>query len=317
MSLSDYGIVIPSKNRLPYLVKTLWRLDKLEVAPKVVIIVDASADAATLIDVFKSSYPDPKFKLVWLCVEKSGTSYQRNVGIHHMKLQFPEVPWIMLLDDDLIFSSNCFNCIDFCQLDKASLWFALPNESIGSPTHKAFESVPRKICKALGLYPRPGKIASSGFHAPISGIDENTGIEWAPTALMIFYVGAGSIFPDKLLSEEFQGYGYLEDLEMSIRIREQGVTLRLLEIEIQHPVTVRDSFAFGKTEVINRAKVLKKLNGGSVVSFSIMISFRILKSFWESIIGRGGFGRFLGSLHGIILLIVGPAGTWSIQEDKK
>ncbi len=314
----QYGVVIPSKNRFPYVIKTLSRLQNSKNPPTVVAIIDSSANAIELGDQVKSLIPEPKFKISWLFSPKSGTAVQRNTGIEYLKTNFPDLEWVMLLDDDLIFEDGFFNNIDFRSLDKSALWFALPTDSRAEMKNRKEEGAAKKICKALGLYPNPGRIAASGFHASLNfDADIDFDIEWAPSALMVFHIGQDSIFPSRPFSENFGGYGYLEDLEMSLRMRNSGIGLRLLDIRIEHPTILRDSFIFGKIEVVNRAKILKAMKNGSVVMFLTMISLRILKSLWEGLHGRIGITRFFGSLYGFFLVIVDLGIGLINGEDRK
>ena len=104
---------------------------------------------------------------------------------------------------------------------------------------------------------------------------------------------------------------------MSLRMRNSGIGLRLLDIRIEHPTILRDSFMFGKIEVVNRAKILKAMKNGSVVMFLTMISLRILKSLWEGLHGRIGITRFFGSLYGFFLVIVDLGIGLVNSEDRK
>lgn len=314
----QYGIVIPSKNRFPYVVKTLSRLQKSQNSPKAVIIIDSSDNAVELEKQINNLFPEPNFELNWLYSKKSGTALQRNIGIEFLKINFPEIEWVMSLDDDLIFEEDCFNNIDFRRLDKSSLWFALPTDSRHTSKSKNNDGVAKKICKALGLYPNPGRIASSGFHASLDFCaDNDVDIEWAPSALMVFYIGKDSIFPSRPFSENFGGYGYLEDLEMSLRMRDHGASLRILDIKIEHPTILRDSFMFGKIEVINRAKIVKAMKNGSVMMFLTMVGLRIVKSLWEGLHGSIGISRFFGSIYGFFLVLVDLGMGLIKREDKK
>ena len=99
MFTKETSLIIPTRNRVKYLKKTLNQLNKNEIEFSEIIVIDSSdAIFEKEIDEIKNFFKIKLFK------SNPSTYLQRNIGLDRMS---KTNKFIMFLDDDIIFQKKC------------------------------------------------------------------------------------------------------------------------------------------------------------------------------------------------------------------
>ena len=156
MKKLNLTIVIPTRNRIDLLTKTLVSLKKNNFFFREIIIVDSSdKERKKKLKELKIFF---NFKII---NSKPGISKQRNKGLRNVK---KNSKYVMFLDDDIVFEKNSITKMyNFLKLNPnyAGIGFNLIIKNINRYT----ESIKKfKFIKYLGIYDnKSGKVTPSGW----------------------------------------------------------------------------------------------------------------------------------------------------------
>ena len=281
------SIIIPTKDRPKKLLKLIAKLRQYKFFFNEIIIVDSSNRKNKRYIKNKLTLNDPNIKLI---NSKPSISYQRNLGIKKIR---KSNNYIMFLDDDISFKNDSFkNMKKFIEKnDYIGYSFNYFGENKSNFYDKLKKS---KLSKKLGVYDsRIGAVSSSGWHSKIVNVKKDTEVDWLPTSAVIYKSNLKLNFDNF-----FSGYSYLEDLDFSFRARKKGKLVIVKKAIYFHKNFIeRESFEFGKKELINRYYFVKK-NKLKYLSFFIsaiiFLSLNLLKLRLQ---------RFFGNLLALMQII--------------
>ena len=286
-------IIIPTRNRIKKLIKTLNFLKKNFFFFKKLIIVDSS-------DInFKNKIKNriKKYNLdIKLINSVPSTSIQRNLGFSYAQNN----KFIMFLDDDINFYSNAFkNMHNYLKkIDNKIVGISF-NLIAKKPTN--FFSLLKQnfIFDKIGFYRNnSGMISRSGWQTTFGNFNKNQKVEWMPTGAAIYRTKA---IKKIRFEEKFTDYGYLEDLDFSIKLRKKGELMVCKDAKFTHDMSGdKSNFNFGKKEFINRFFIVKKYNFSKVLFF-IVFFFRMIITLLKAFSGdMKYFKRFLGNITALL-----------------
>lgn len=292
------SLIIPTRNRVSFLSKTLKQIYDNKICFAEILIIDSSDK------IYKSEINKivDKYKIKLFETEPS-TSKQRNVGIENASR---DNKFIMFLDDDILFSGEMFSqmnqtIINNCN-DRSIVGYGF--NQIQDVKINLIEKIKsNKLINYLELYPdKPGKVALSGWQSKILNLKEDVIAEWIYTTACIYRLES---IKNHRFDESFGSYSYLEDLDFSYYFyKSKKKILISSQAKYIHPLSIeRSSFEFGIFEVKNRYKVVKKYKL-SIIRFFIMSLLRtsifLLTIF---LMNKKKFFRALGNLYGILIVI--------------
>ena len=285
-------IIIPTRNRIKKLIKTLNFLKKNIFFFKRVIIVDSS-------DIHLKNKIRNKIKQynfdVKLINSVASTCIQRNLGFNYIKNN----AFIMFLDDDINFYSNAFkkmyNCLSRIDNKIVGISFNL----ISKKTFSFFSLIKKNyIFDKIGFYRKDsGMISKSGWQTTFGNFDKNQKVEWMPTGAAIYRVKA---IKKIRFEEKFADYGYLEDLDFSIKLRKKGDLIVCKDAKFTHDMSGdKSNFNFGKKEFVNRFFIVKKYKFNKFLFFTVFF-FRTILTLINGFSGDiNYFKRFFGNINAL------------------
>jgi len=154
----------------------------------------------------------------------------------------------------------------------------------------------------MNLYSnRSGQITKSGWHTKILNVKKDTLADWAFTTASIYN---SKNIENKFFNTSFGAYSYLEDLDFSLNVTKKKKKFIISsKARFKHPINIdRSSFLFGKVEVINRYKIVRKYNLSKFhffINVFIRFFFSFIKIFTFNI---NSFLRAFGNFYAIILI---------------
>ena len=178
MKKLNLTIVIPTRNRIDLLTKTLVSLKKNNFFFREIIIVDSSdKERKKKLKELKIFF---NFKII---NSKPGISKQRNKGLRNVK---KNSKYVMFLDDDIVFEKNAITKMyNFLQSNPnyIGIGFNLIIKNINRYT----ESIKKfKFIKYLGIYDnKNGKVTPSGWQTKAINLKKNEYVDWLPTQAVI------------------------------------------------------------------------------------------------------------------------------------
>jgi hypothetical protein len=113
--------------------------------------------------------------------------------------------------------------------------------------------------KKFNLYSdADGKVMKNGWHTKINNLKKDKFVQWLHTAATIYELKKINKIK---FDEELGEYSYLEDLDFSYRVNCRFKLLLVAGAKFLHRNNIaRNSFAFGKLEIQNRYRFVKKNN---------------------------------------------------------
>jgi glycosyltransferase involved in cell wall biosynthesis len=290
------SLVIPTRNRNNFLLKTLNQLKNFKIKFKEILVIDSS-------DKFDKSFFKEickKFSVKFYR-SKPSTSLQRNIGL---KLRNKKSQFVMFLDDDIVFFKNSFfdmnKTINLYKNDNNISGFGF---NLITNRKKTFLDLIKSsyIIKLTNLYSdKPGVVTQSGWHTIVSNIKSNVLAEWFSTQAVIY---KSKFITNINFNENFGNYSYLEDLDFSLKVNKKRKRKILVNYSsrYKHPNEIkRNNINFGIVEIFNRFIIVKshKFNLtlfflGSFVRFLLSL-LNIFKGEFSS------FFRACGNIAGII-----------------
>jgi glycosyltransferase involved in cell wall biosynthesis len=292
----DLSIIIPTRNRLKLLIRTVNQLSKNSFFFKDIIIVDSS-DSILKKKIFLIK---KKFKKIKINIynSKPSISKQRNIGIAKIK---KKREYIMFLDDDIKFQKDSLNemykfisknkdyaGIGFNLIDKKSTKLDLIKKNI--------------IFKFLGIYdPKPGYVTKSGWHTKAKNLKRNTPVNWLSTQAVIY---KKLLFKGKKFNTQFGPYSYLEDLDFSFGISKRHNLIIISKAKYHADNTInRNSINFGFIEILNRYIFIKKFELSNTC-FYIGVIFLTIKNILKCLqIKKNNILQFAGNLKAIFYIL--------------
>lgn len=272
------SLVIPTRNRNNFLLKTLNQFKNYNIKFKEILVIDSSDK----FDNFFFKKVRKKYS-VKVYRSKPSTSLQRNIGL---KLRNKKTKFVMFLDDDIIFFKNSFS-----EMNKAVNLYKKDNSISGFGFNlivnkkKTFLDLIKSsyIIKLANLYSdKPGVVTKSGWHTIVSNIKSNVLAEWFSTQAVIY---KSKFITNINFNENFGNYSYLEDLDFSLNVNKKEKKIFVnYSSRYKHPNDIkRNNINFGIIEIFNRFIIVKNHNLnlisfflGSFVRFalSVLIFFK-------------------------------------------
>ena len=253
--MENFTIIVPTKNRYQDLVKCLTSISNQTVKPKEVIVVDSSDK----IHSYKNYINNTKF--LQIPATKSGLPSQRNQGL---EIASKISEYVMFLDDDVILE------IDFCE--NILKTFKLENRIAGVGGIISNYKISFMDYLLLRMFlmrgKEDGRFLPSGYVTVPILSKLNTPIEtdFLPGGLCCYKLEAikGMRFDTEY--EQITGHAYCEDLDFSYRVSQKGkliITPYARAMHNESPVARPDEYKQGIAQVVNRARLVKKMWGNS------------------------------------------------------
>lgn len=298
MFTNDTTLIIPTRNRYKLLLRILRQIFKLNIKFNEIIIIDSSEKKEKkLIKELKKKYK------INLYFSKPSSSLQRNIGLKKMNLKNK---FVMFLDDDVFFLKNAFK-----EMEKIVKKYRYDDEIVGFCFNQIerrkvslFEKLKTsKLLKKINLYSDlPGKVTNSGWHTKILNVREDILADWVFTTASIYKT---KMIKNKFFTNLFGQYSYLEDLDFSLNAtRLKKYFILSSKAKFKHPYNIdRSGFIFGKVEIFNRYKIIKKYRLNMFL-FLINVFLRFLISFSKILIlNFNSFKRALGNILALIVIL--------------
>jgi len=246
MRVLPVSAIVPTRNRSIALSKTLTSLEKQELFPAELILVDGSDDSSTreLVDGFRQRLAFTCC-LKWMPANICGAASQRNQG-----MRAATKPVIWFFDDDIVFEPHCVR----------RLWNALDSDSrlggvntmIANQQYKSPGLLSRWLFRFLNGH------ASATYAGLVIGpavnllpedrddLPEVVPVEWLNTTCTLYRRDA---LPTPPFDSVFVGYSLMEDLTLSLRVGRNWKLANARTARIFH-----DSQSAGyKTDVVGLA----------------------------------------------------------------
>jgi len=290
MNKLNLTIVIPTRNRVKLLTKTLIHLKKNKFFFKEIIIVDSSdKEKKRKLNELKLTFD---IKII-NC--KPGISKQRNEGLKNVN---KNSQYVMFLDDDIVFGKNSITKMyNFLKLNPkcAGIGFNLMIKGINNYVERIKKY---KLIKYLGIYDaKNGKVTPSGWQTKAINLKKNEYVDWLPTQAVIY---SYQEIKQKKFDIKYGSYSYLEDLDFSYNLKNKGLIINSEAKYSSDNEVKRNPFFFGLKEIVNRYYFVKKFNLNKR-NFLIGCLFLILKHLILFCTLKPGYlirilGNFLGLL---------------------
>lgn len=293
---SEIALVIATKDRPEDLKNLLKSLEKQTILPSETIVVDGSdKPVKNLIQEYSN------LNIKYLRVLPPSATRQRNAGF---KAVSKNISFIGFLDDDIVLKGDSVEEImNFWNKAKKNIG----GVSLNQVNHPALfaSNMKKSVCSSrMNLYSSiRGKVMKSGFTTMIGTITKLIYTDWLPTTASVW---RREVLEKYRFDEWFKGYSYLEDLDLSYRVRKEWKLVVVPDAKYNHypAETGRgNGFVFGKREVINRIYFVKKHKELSIVNCITAIIIRIFISAVYMFKGRKPkyfIGRMLGNLAGFL-----------------
>lgn len=297
----NLALIIATKDRPEDLRRTLESLDRQTTAVDQLIVVDGGD-----IPIEKVVRSFPGLNINYLVCKPPSAARQRNMGFHAVR---HEIPLIGYLDDDIVMEPSALsNMLSFWRSAPADVGGAAFNMMNQPPLFAGgLKKLP--LTEKLGLYSSwNGQVLPSGFHTMIAFLKEDTFVRWLPTTAVVYRREA---LTNEALDVWFEGYSYLEDLDLSYRIGKKYWLAVVARARYNHfpGLAGRGSaIAFGKREVLNRLYFVKKNKELSLPRCYLALHFRFLVNLAQGIHeGRWDLmKRAWGNVLGLAVSYISP-----------
>ena len=295
MSTIPVSAIIPTKDRLDVLIRTLDSLSMQSTKPSEVIIVDGSVDDFSEL-VGKSKIADGTIKLIYQKAIKNGAANQRLQGMN-----LASHPFIWFLDDDIILEEDCakrlFEGFSY-QENVGAVNAMIVNQRYTKPGFVT--RCMYRIMHPNKLTTYAGKIIGPAWNLlpeDEPGLPDYVACEWLNTTCTIYRREA---MPNPVFAEFFQGYSMFEDVTLSVMIGKNHILLNARTARIFHdsqPGSHKNSIVeMSAMTLVNRyyvmTRVLKRKGVGHNFKLLVLELFGMIGSL------RSGQGR--RSLPGVL-----------------
>jgi glycosyltransferase involved in cell wall biosynthesis len=285
------SVIVPTIGRRDDLRKMLESLAGQSRLPDEVIVV--GEDVAEV----PSGFPTlrPRF----IHQPGSSASQNRNAGA---AASDPATDLLAFMDDDIVLEPEALAAM-------MRFWESGPPDLGGAgfnwvnhPPMPVSRLKRTALAKRLGLYSdQKGAVVRSGFQTTYGYVDADTLGSWLPSGAVVY---RKTVFMEYGFDNWFEGYSYLEDLDLSYRISRRYKLAMVSKARINHypSGTGRpDAVLFGKKEVLNRLWFVHKHQELSVglcyVALAIRVALNLLSAIHERDIRS--LGRVAGNMAGL------------------
>jgi GT2 family glycosyltransferase len=284
------AIVIPTVGRVDDLRKMLESLERQTRQPEQVVIIDEAGEGHALAREFS------RLNIAVTTFPGGSASAKRNRG---MELVAPDIELIGFMDDDIVLEPAAVKAMmDFWKTAGADVAGAGCNWVNQDPLYaRRLKSLP--VVSWLGLYDaRGGRVMPSGFQTLIGVVSENRYVQWLSSIAVVY---RRHLLAEHHFDEWYEGYSYLEDLDLSYALSRKyklavvaGARFRHYPSSLGRP----DTYLFGKKEVINRLHFVRKHPELSVGRCLLALGVRNLMSLYRAVtrLDKASFRRALGNL---------------------
>ena len=290
-----FAVVIPTRNRPALLADLIRNIESASLKPRIVIIVDSSADS-----LFKEIYSN----VLTISTRRTliqSAAQQRNIGIDMVleRAKKLNVNFISFLDDDVRIPINYF--------DELLRIFNSNSNVVGVSGYARSEDLPiqrRNFIKDfLGITGTPGTLTHAGVNISPFGINSCHEVEWL--------IGCASWRIEGIYSlrfeEDFFGHSLYEDVIFSCRARKNGKLLFTPKLELFHFL---ESHNEGRVKshyrewVTNRYRIFAySIPNVSRTKFWVLILFSVLDALIRAGSSYRQRQRFLGLVEGVVIII--------------
>ena len=288
------SFIIATKDRPKELRRMLDSVASGTVLPDEIIIVDSSQ--------IQDQHIQKEFATLHIRYIRHippSSSKQRNLGIQKAS---PLSKLIGFFDDDIAFQPDSLEqMMTFWKNADSDIGGAAFN-MMNHPQMSSRGLKSLKLIEKLGFYSiEPGIVMSSGFQTMIGATAKTIYVQWLPSGASVF---RREVFFRYGFDEWFEGYGYLEDLDFSYRLKKKyrlAVVATAQYLHLPSKSGRDDSLRFGRKEVINRIYFVRKNIELSKIKCYFALIIRMLLSFSQFLI-KGEmcfFRRFIGNILGM------------------
>ncbi|MEQ8505359.1 MAG: glycosyltransferase [Rhodospirillales bacterium] len=292
--------VVPTKDRPDDLAKLLDSINQQTRMPVQIVVVDGSEPAIKHVT---DKYP--QLPITYVREVPPSLTRQRNAG---MAALHDDVTIAGYLDDDIVLEDDATEqMISFWESagpDIGGAAFTIVNQF--APHHES-------ILRIFAIESRtPGVVLSSGFAAAIPCVPTTIETDW-------LYGGATmwrrNVIDTITYDEWYEGYGYLEDLDYSYRVKQNWRLFVLAEAKAWHyprNIAIDKQYEFGRQQVFNRFYFIRKMGLFSPITFSwaligvFMMNFLALLRHFDPPRIR----RLKGNFRGLFAAIAGRRETF-------
>jgi len=289
------AIIIPTKGRQKKLNILLDSIKQQTLRPDLVIILDSSVEP--ILDKIDSIGLATKY----IHTGPNSLTEARNIGIRNLP---PDYHLSAFLDDDEILYPDA--------LEKMLVFWqsAFSKDIAGVAFNVVNSRGTRKFWFLKKIFflgdSHPGNILPSGFHTALENISRDTQTKWLPGGSTVW---RADIFKEFMFDENFQGYGWMEDIDFSYRVGRKYKLMSLTAAKLfhtPHPINREESFYLGYREIVNRFYFINKFNEFSHILFYWATLGRLLESFTYAALGinysyfKKAMGNFMG-LKSVVL----------------
>jgi glycosyltransferase involved in cell wall biosynthesis len=292
------ALVIPTRNRVAVLRRTLESLAAQSAQPTEVIVVDASDDRSTHSFCVNACIPGLASKVSWLAAEVTGAASQRNQGVRGCSQ-----PVIGFMDDDILFEPMCF----------ARLWDALHtdgglggvNAMITNQRYQAPGRLSRLMFRLMAGRAQAsyaGRVLGPAINLLPEDRDdlpEVVPVEWLNTTCTLYRREA---LPDPPFPSQFHGYSLMEDLALSLTVGKRWQLANARTARIFHdsqPGTHKsDPAALAEMQLVNRHYVMTRILGRNRIADYLKLILFELFSIASSLQSRSGRATVALALRG-------------------
>jgi GT2 family glycosyltransferase len=281
-------IVIPTRNRVKELTNTLNFLDSNQFFFKKIVIVDSSK--LEIKQKIKEKIKEYNIQINLIDSEPS-TCIQRNAGFNFIE----DNEYIMFLDDDNIFYPDAFYKMQYFLNNNKNFSGVAFNQIYNEKISILEKFKKNYISNKLGIYSSNiGGFSNSGWQSRFINFTNNAIVQWLPTRAVIY---RSEKVRNIRFDEKLGIYGYLEDLDFSLRLKKNGNLMVCSDARYSHDQSItRPGFEFGKKELRNRYYIVKKHNLKKNLFFLTSL-FRMVLTLKEGIFGDiNSFKRLAGNL---------------------
>lgn len=297
------SIVIATRNRWELLVTTLESLAIQTMAPKEILVIDASSEAPTpaFVEIKERWQTEGLCPLRHIKAEAMGAGPQRNQGFSLAKSE-----GILSLDDDILLEADCLEHLwnAFTKSSKVmAVTATITNQGYHQPGKVAKFVFAFLNGKALPNY--AGRCIGPGLTQlpeDREGLPASVPVEWAGTGCTVYRADA---LPHPVFAKLFHGASLCEDLTLSLQLGKVGDIVNATKARVFHANGQgdhkRSEVALAKMELINRyfvlTRVLEKRSAWDHVKFAVMMSYLTLGRVFQP----GGIQIILPRLYGFVL----------------
>lgn len=285
---SKLAILIPTKDRPQDLGDFLLSLEKQDIQPDQVIIIDGGdIPINNILEKFKN------LNITYVKVFPPSLTTQRNTGL---KLLNDDIEIVGFFDDDIVLYPKILGNI---------LKIIEGNSDIGGVTCNNISHPRAKVSLLEKIFMLgsdvPGIVLKSGYQSKICSVDKDYQTKWV--------MGGATFWKRKVINEFkfdewYAGYGFGEDLDYSYPVGKMYKLFVLKDAKCEHrtkPITLEYEYPLGKMQVINRVYFVKKHKELSLICCYWACFGLLLKNLFLGVFcfKRRYLLRAFGVFHGI------------------